>query len=107
MVVEQYDIFLVSLDPAIGHEIKKSRPCIIVSPNEINHNISTVIIAPMTTKSKDFPMRVPIIFQSKEGWVALDQIRTVDKRRLVRRLGHADKETIRKIKTTIHEMLVE
>ena len=107
MVAEQYDIFLVSLDPAIGHEIKKSRPCIIISPNEVNHNISTVIIAPMTTKSKDFPMRVPVQFQSKEGWVLLDQIRTVDKRRFVRRMGHADGETVRKIKKIIHEMLVE
>ena len=107
MVVDQYDIFLISLDPVIGHEISKSRPCVIISPDEMNHNMSTAIIAPMTTKSKPFPMRIQIVFQSKEGWIALDQIRTVDKRRLIKRLGRLDKGTIRSIKTIIHEMLVE
>ena len=107
MVIDRYDIFRVSLDPTIGHEVKKRRPCVVISPDEMNHSMSTVIIAPMTTRSKDFPMRVPILFQSKEGWVMLDQIRTVDKRRLIERLGQADKEIIRKIKTTLHEMLVE
>ena len=106
MVVEQYDIFLAALDPAVGHELKKSRPCVVISPNEMNRNISTAIVAPMTTKSKAFPSRIPVRFQNKEGWVVLDQIRTLDTRRFLRRLGRADNGTIRNIKTAIHEIFV-
>ncbi len=79
MVIKQYEVYLISLDPAIGHEIQKSRPCVIISPDEMNKFISTVIIAPMTTKSHLYPTRIPLIFKKKNGWIILDQIRTVDK----------------------------
>lgn len=107
MVVERYDVFLICLDPTVGSEIKKTRPCVVVSPDEMNRHISTVIIAPMTTKSHDYPTRVSIRFKGKSGWVVLDQIRTVDKARLIEKLGHIDLRTIEEIKSTIQEMLVD
>lgn len=107
MVINQYDVFLINLDPTIGHEIKKSRPCIVISPNEMNKYIGTVIIAPMTTKSKPYPTRIELFFQGKKGAIVLDQIRTVDKTRLVKKLGSADKKSILKIKEVIKEMLVD
>lgn len=107
MVIDQYDVVLVNLDPTIGHEIKKSRPCTVISPNEMNHNISTIIIAPMTTKSHDYPSRVKINFNLKDGWVVIDQIRTIDKGRIIKKLGNIDKKTITKIKSVIKEMLVD
>lgn len=107
MVVSQYDIFLISLDPTIGHEIKKSRPCVIISPDEMNKYISTVIIAPMTSKSHSYPTRVPIEFMGKNGWIVLDQLRTVDKKRLIKKFGRLDQKTTDKIKSVIKEMLVD
>lgn len=106
MVVDQYDVYLINLDPTVGGEIKKTRPCVVVSPNEMNHAISAVIIAPMTTKTRDYPTRVPIRFQGKSGWIVLDQLRTVDKSRLVRRLGSIGKEAVGQVKEVIAEMLV-
>ena len=90
MVISQYEVFLVNLDPTIGSEIKKYRPCVIISPNEMNKYISTVIIAPMTTKSHSYPSRIEFTFQGKKGWIVLDQIRTVDRIRLVKKLGKTD-----------------
>ena len=87
MEVNRFDVFLVALDPTIGHEIKKTRPCTVISPDEMNHHIGTVIIAPMTTKGRKYPTRVECSFQGVVGQVVLDQIRTVDKTRLVKRLG--------------------
>lgn len=107
MVISQYDIFLISLDPTLGHEIKKTRPCVIISPDEMNRHIATVMIAPMTTQSKDYPTRVPVVFKNKNGWIVLDQIRTVDKRRLLKRLGKINDKIINSIKSVIKEMLVE
>jgi len=107
MVIKQYDIFLISLDPTIGHEIKKSRPCVVISPDEMNKQISTVIVAPMTTQSHSYPTRVPVKFRRKNGWVVLDQLRTVDKRRLIKGLGKIEHSTINRIKSTIKEMLVD
>jgi mRNA interferase MazF len=107
MVVKQYDVFLISLDPTIGHEIKKARPCVIISPDEMNKHISTVIIAPMTSQSHSYPSRVPIKFKGKEGWVVLDQIRSVDKKRLIKKLGRVEPNTIDNIKSIIKEMLVD
>jgi mRNA interferase MazF len=107
MVIKQYDLFLISLDPTIGHEIKKVRPCVIISPNEMNNNISTIIIAPMATRSHSYPTRIPIKFEGKKGWVVLDQLRVLDKKRFVRKLGKLNKETILKIKRVLQEMLVE
>ena len=107
MKIGQYEVFLINLDPTIGHEIKKTRPCVVISPDEMNLNIQTVIIAPMTTKSHDYPTRVKVKFQSKSGWIVLDQIRTVDKRRLVKRLGRITRSEIEKVKYVIKEMLVD
>ena len=87
MVTSRFDVFLISLDTTRGSEIRKTRPCLIVSPDEMNDHIRTVIVAPMTTKGRPYPSRVPCTFQGKRGQVVLDQIRTVDKTRLVRKLG--------------------
>ena len=86
-MVERFEVYLINLDPTAGREIKKTRPCLIVSPDEMNRHLSTVIIAPMTTKGKAYPMRVNCKFQGKDGMIVLDQIRSVDKSRLVKRLG--------------------
>ncbi|MBI5893750.1 MAG: type II toxin-antitoxin system PemK/MazF family toxin [Deltaproteobacteria bacterium] len=107
MEIGQYEVFLINLDPTIGHEIKKTRPCVAISPDEMNKNIQTVIIAAMTTKSHDYPTRVKVKFQSKSGWIVLDQIRTVDKRRLVKKLGRITRSEIEKVKYVIKEMLVD
>jgi len=105
--MKQYEIYLVSLDPTVGHEIKKTRPCLIISPDEMNEAISTIIIAPMTTQSHKYPSRVPVSYQGKHGWVVLDQLRTVDKRRLVKRLGTIKKPEIVEVKSVLKEMLVD
>ena len=93
MEIKQYHVYLINLDPTVGHEIKKTRPCIVISPDEMNRNISTVIIAPMTTKSHNYPTRVPLTFSGKKGWVVLDQIRTIDKIRIVKEIGSINKNT--------------
>ena len=103
----QYDVYLINLDPTIGHEIKKKRPCLIISPDEMNDNLQTVIVAPMTTKSHDYPSRIKVDFQNKTGWIVLDQMRTIDKRRLTKKLGEVDKKTVQKVKSVIKEMLVD
>lgn len=92
-MVNRFDVYLINLDPTVGHEIKKTRPCLIVSPDEMNQHLSTVIIAPMTTKGRAYPMRVKCRFQGKEGMIVLDQIRSVDKSRLVKHLGTISKST--------------
>lgn len=107
MIIEQYDVCLVNLDPTIGHEIKKTRPFVVISPDEMNRNIRTIIIAPMTTKTHNYPSRVNLVFQDKTGWIVLDQIRTVDKRRLVKKMGKINKQAIGKVKSVIREMLIE
>ena len=86
-MVERFEVYLINLDPTAGREIKKTRPCLLVSPDEMNKHLSTVIIAPMTTKGKAYPMRVNCKFQGKDGMIVLDQIRSLDKSRLVKRLG--------------------
>lgn len=103
-VVKRFDIYLVSLDPTQGIEIKKTRPCLIISPNEMNSNIQTVIVAPMTTKGQDYPTRVPISFQGKKGQIVIDQIRTIDKSRLIQNLGEINQETKLKVISVLEEM---
>ncbi len=93
VVVQRFDIFLINLDPTIGSKIKKTRPCLIISPDEMNRHIRTVIVAPMTTAGKDYPTRVPCKFQGKKGQIVLDQIRTIDKSRLIKKLGAIDPQT--------------
>lgn len=107
MVARQYEVYLINLDPTVGHEIQKTRPCVILSPDEMNRNISTVIIAPMTTRSRRYPSRISLTFQRKAGWIVLDQIRTVDRLRLVKRLGKIGARTVVQVKATLSEMLVE
>jgi len=104
MVVTRFDVFLISLNPTRGSEIKKTRPCLVISPNEMNRNIRTVIVAPMTTKGKDYPTRVACTFKGKSGQIVLDQIRTVDKMRLVRRLGKISPVTQRKVLIVLQEL---
>jgi mRNA interferase MazF len=107
MELNQYHVYLVNLDPTIGHEIRKTRPCVVISPNEMNRHLQTIIIAPLTTKSHDYPSRVALRFSGKQAWVVLDQIRTIDRARLVKELGKLDSRHIRKVKDTIREMLVD
>ena len=107
MVIKQYEVYLINLDPTIGHEIQKTRPCLVLSPDEMNDNIRTVIIAPMTTKSHAYPTRIPVRFDKKSGWIVLDQIRTVDKARLVKRLGRISSREIAAVKDIIKQMLVD
>ena len=86
-MVKRFDVYLVNLDPTVGHEIKKYRPCLVISPDELNRNISTVIVAPMTTNGRNYPTRVSCTFNDKKGQILLEQMRAVDKTRLVKRLG--------------------
>jgi mRNA interferase MazF len=90
VVVKRFDVYLVNLDPTIGSEIQKTRPCLVISPDEMNRNIRTVIIAPMTSAQKEYPTRVSCSFRKKEGQIVLDQVRTVDKARLIQKLGTID-----------------
>ena len=107
VVINQYEVFLIDLDPTKGHEIKKTRPCVVVSPNEMNRTIGTVIIAPMTTKSPAYPTRVELEFQDKNGWIVLDQIRTMDKSRVIKKVGRIRDDDILKVKDVLREMLVD
>lgn len=93
MVVRRFEVYLVSLDPTLGSEIRKTRPCLVISPDEMNRHIATIIVAPMTTKGKDYPTRVSCSFKGEKGQVVLDQIRTIDKARLVQKLGVIDSAT--------------
>jgi mRNA interferase MazF len=93
MVVKRFDVYLVNLDPTVGSEIRKARPCLIISPDEMNQHIATVIVAPMTSKGRDYPTRVNCTFKGRKGQVVLDQIRTLDKIRLYQKLGTLDKKT--------------
>jgi mRNA interferase MazF len=107
MEINQYQIMLVNLDPTLGSEIKKTRPCVVISPNEMNMYLRTVAIAPMTTSSKTYPTRVEIKHDNKVGWVVLDQIRTIDKQRIIKPLGRLSKPEIKDIKNIIREIFVD
>ena len=103
----RFEVYYVNLDPTIGSEIKKTRPCVIISPNEMNYNISTVIIAPLTSKLRNYPTRVPCRVEGKQGQIVLDQIRTVDKIRLVKRIYTLNKLTQTKVLNVLKEMFLE
>ncbi len=107
MVTNRFDVFLISLDPTRGSEIRKTRPCLIISPNEMNDHIRTLIVAPMTTKGRPYPTRVPCTFQEKSGQIVLDQIRTVDKNRLVRRLGTVSLSVQNQVLKSLQEMFAK
>ena len=104
MVVKRFEIFLVNLDPTVRSEIKKTRPCLVISPDQMNLYINTVIVAPMTTKGKPYPTRVGCKFQGKQGMVILDQIRTVDKIRLVQKVGRLDTKTQAEVLRVLGEL---
>lgn len=104
MEVNRFDVFLIGLAPTMGREIRKTRPCVIVSPDEMNHNIGTIIIAPMTTKGRPYPTRVACTFQGVAGQIVLDQIRTVDKGRLVKKLGKLSKTACDRTLEVLSEM---
>jgi len=107
VVVNRFEVYLVNLDPTIGSEIQKTRPCLIISPNEMNHHISTVIVAPLTTKGRDYPTRVKCMFEGKEGQIVLDQIRTVDKNQLVKRMGKITDKTKNEVLAVLLDMFAE
>jgi mRNA interferase MazF len=104
MVIKRFEVYLVNLDPTVGSEIKKTRPCLIISPDEMNRHIATVIVAPMTTKGRPYPTRVACRFQGKDGQIVLDQVRTIDKTRLLRKLGRIRKSTQADVLNTLAEM---
>ena len=104
MLVKRFDVFLVTLAPTVGREIKKTRPCVVVSPDEMNQYIATVIIAPMTTGGRPYPTRIGCKFEGKSGQIVLDQLRTVDKKRLVKKLGRLSTKEQSAIASTLVEM---
>ena len=106
-MVKRFDVFLVNLDPTIGHEIKKSRPCLVISPDELNRNISTVMVAPMTTKGRNYPTRVSCSFHGKKGQILLEQMRAVDKIRLIKRLGRIDSYVQTQVFSALSELFSE
>ena len=103
----QYQIVLVNLDPTLGSEIQKTRPCIIISPNELNKYLKTIVIAPMTSSSKNYPTRIEINHDKKTGWIVIDQIRTVDKVRVVKVLGNLTEKDCKKVKDILRETFVD
>jgi mRNA interferase MazF len=107
MEIEQYHIILVNLDPTIGSEIKKTRPCVVISPNEMNKYLNTIVIAPMTTSSKNYPTRIRIKHDNKVGYVVLDQIRTIDKQRIIRVFEKLTKPEIRELKSVLKETYID
>jgi mRNA interferase MazF len=104
MAINRFEVYLINLDPTVGSEIKKTRPCLVVSPDEMNHNIRTVIVAPLTTKGPSYPTRVPCRFKGKGGQVVLDQVRAVDRSRLIKKLGRIDGPTAAAVLDVLQEM---
>jgi mRNA interferase MazF len=104
VVAQRFDVFLVNLDPTMGSEIKKTRPCLIISPDEMNRHIRTVIVAPMTTAGKNYPTRISCTFQNKKGQIVLDQIRTIDKARFIKKLGSLDAQVQVEVISTLQRL---
>ncbi|NMM48909.1 type II toxin-antitoxin system PemK/MazF family toxin [Marinigracilibium pacificum] len=107
MELNQYDIILVNLAPTIGSEIKKTRPCVIISPDEMNKYLNTVTIAPMTSSSRKYPTRVSVKHNNKQGWIVIDQIRTIDKQRIIKLMDRLSQKEIQKTKLVIKETFVD
>lgn len=107
MEVKQYQILLVDFDPTVGSEIKKTRPCVVISPNEMNRNLQTLVVAPMTTQPKRYPSRIEVKINGKEGWIIIDQIRTIDKSRIIKFFDKLSAKEIEKVKSVIREMFVD
>lgn len=107
MELDQYRIVLVNLDPTVGSEIKKTRPCVIISPDELNFNIKTITVAPMTTQSHNYPTRILVYQNKKKGWVVLDQIRTIDKQRVIKSYDKLTSKEVEEVKRVIKEIFVD
>ncbi len=107
MVINRFEVYLVNLDLTIGHEIIKTKPCLVISPDEMNHHIRTVIVAPMTTKGRRYPTRIPCTFQGKSGQIILDQLRKVDSVRMFKKMGKISKKTSLKVLTVLQKMFAE
>lgn len=107
MELVQYAIVLVNLDPTLGSEIQKTRPCVIISPNEMNKYLSTIVIAPMTSTLKEYPTRIPVNYNKKKGMIAIDQIKTIDKKRIIKFLGKLNQIEIKTTKEVIKETFVD
>lgn len=107
MGVKRFDVYLAELDPTVGYEIQKTRPCLVISPDEMNDNIRTVIIAPMTTRSRAYPTRIPCTVEQHDASIVLDQIRTIDQQRLIKRLGKIDRETQSAVLDALAELFAE
>lgn len=107
MEIKQYQIVIVNLDPTIGSEIRKTRPCLVISPDEMNKHLRTITIAPMTSASKDYPTRIRFRLEGNISWISIDQLRTIDKSRVVTLIGTLDLQDIRKVKATIKETFVD
>ncbi len=104
MVVKRFDVYLINLDPTIGSEIQKTRPCVIISPDEMNRHIRTVIMAPMTSTEKEYPTRIACRFKKTDGQIVLDQIRTVDKKRLVKKMGTIDPKAQQEVVAVLQKL---
>jgi mRNA interferase MazF len=107
MEVKQYQIVVVNLDPTIGSEIKKTRPCLVISPNEMNKHLRTITVAPITSKSKDYMTRIKFNLDGNDNWIAIDQIRTIDLTRIIKNIGELDIKEIKKVKSIIKETFVD
>jgi mRNA interferase MazF len=104
MAINRFEVYLINRDPTGGSEIRKTRPCLVISPDEINHHIRTMIVAPLTTRGQPYPTRVPCRFKGKDGQVVLDQIRTVYRSRLIKKLGRIDSKTASAVLDVLQEM---
>ncbi|MBU3926370.1 MAG: type II toxin-antitoxin system PemK/MazF family toxin [Bacteroidetes bacterium] len=107
MELIQYQIVLVNLDPTIGSEIRKTRPCVIISPNEMNKYLKTIVVAPMTTTSRKYPTRIEVKHDGKLGWIVIDQIRTIDKLRIVNTLGRLSNPEVKEVKSVMKETFID
>jgi mRNA interferase MazF len=107
MIFSQYDIVIVNLDPTVGSEIKKKRPCVIISPNEMNKHLATVVVCPITSQSKNYPTRLNFTLEGQRNWIVIDQIRTIDKTRITKTIGHLDESAVNQLKAIIKEAYVD
>lgn len=107
MELRQYQIIIVNLDPTIGSEIRKTRPCLVISPDEMNKYLRTVTVAPLTSSSKDYPTRIRFTLEGNTNWISIDQLRTIDKSRVIKILGTLEAREIKKVKAVIKETFVD